>query len=49
MKNLFNLGKLLSSKELKEINGGKRKPQECEFSADQSTDWCCHLPQGCPS
>lgn len=48
MKNLLNLGTVLNATEQKSINGGG-KPQECAFSNDPSTDWCCHLPQGCPS
>lgn len=46
LKNISNLGKALNKSELLEINGGRLK--ECAFSGDPSTDWYCHLPQGCP-
>jgi len=47
VKNLKKLGKALTKAEQKKINGGFFTP--CTFSADPSTDWCCHLPGGCPS
>ena len=48
MKKLANLKgvKALNRKQQKEINGGKIV--RCTFSDDPSTDWCCHLPSGCP-
>ncbi len=48
MRNLLKLGKELSKEEQVIIAAGKVY-RKCEFSADESTDWCCHLPQGCPS
>jgi len=39
-KSILNLGKTLNKKEQKKITGGK-KPIDCSFSADTSTDWCC--------
>ncbi|WP_299157319.1 hypothetical protein [uncultured Tenacibaculum sp.] len=47
LKNISNLGTTLGKSEQKSINGGFTF-HECAFSADSSTDWCCHLPQGCP-
>jgi hypothetical protein len=37
---------LLNKDAQKLVNGGGF-PQECSFSADPDTDWCCHLPGGC--
>ncbi|WP_201796511.1 hypothetical protein [Tenacibaculum discolor] len=48
LKKITNLGTSLNKTEQKAINGGGGI-RECEFSADPSTDWCCHLPGGCPS
>jgi hypothetical protein len=48
LKNISNLGKAIPKDQLISINGGGRRPRECEFSGDPSTDWCCALPQGCP-
>lgn len=47
LKSISNLGTTLDKSEQKTINGGFTI-NECTFSADSSTDWCCHLPQGCP-
>ncbi|MCF2874075.1 MULTISPECIES: hypothetical protein [unclassified Tenacibaculum] len=47
LENISNLGKPLNQSEQKAINGGYILI-ECSISADASTDWCCHLPQGCP-
>lgn len=47
LKNISNLGTILNKTEQKTINGGFTII-DCTFSADSSTDWCCHLPQGCP-
>ena len=47
LKNISNLGTTLNKEEQKSMNGGINF-HECIFSADPSTDWCCHLPQGCP-
>ncbi|WP_159439322.1 hypothetical protein [Tenacibaculum agarivorans] len=50
MKNLLTLGRSLTKTEQQKVSGGGRPGAiECEFSADTSTDWCCHFPQGCPS
>lgn len=31
---------------IKVKGGGGFNP--CDFSENTSTDWCCHLPGGCP-
>jgi hypothetical protein len=48
LKNISILGKAIPKDQLLIINGGGRKPRDCAFSGDPSTDWCCALPQGCP-
>ncbi len=48
LRNISNLGTVLTKQEQKSIEGGIQFVK-CAFSADPSTDWCCHLPQGCPS
>ena len=45
-KSILNLGKALNRAEQKLVNGGRVVP--CAFSDDPSTDWCCHLKDGCP-
>ncbi|UOB17720.1 hypothetical protein [Abyssalbus ytuae] len=47
LKYISTYGKKLSISELKNIEG-KGGIDECSFSNDPSTDWCCHLPGGCP-
>jgi hypothetical protein len=42
------LEKKLSLTEQKMI-GIKGGFDPCDFSADPSTDWCCHLPGGYPN
>ena len=48
LQKITNLGTSLNKTEQQAINGGGAI-RECEFSPDPSTDWCCHLPGGCPS
>lgn len=46
---ISKLGSVLTREQQQFINGsGHGKPIKCAFSADPDTDWCCHLPQGCP-
>jgi hypothetical protein len=48
LNNISNLGSVLNKSEQQSINGSGGIV-DCTFSADPSTDWCCHLPKGCPS
>lgn len=49
MKTLLNLDGVtfLSKEDQKTVSGGYQR-KKCKISADPSTDWCCHLPLGCP-
>ncbi len=46
LKNISNFGQVITKQQQKNIQGGFTI-NECAFSADPSTDWCCHLPGGC--
>jgi len=48
MKSLLKVtgAKALNNDEKRKIKGAG--PGPCAYSSDPSTDWCCHLQNGCP-